>query len=75
LNTEYLHCRFSAGEEGVVDEVTIEGAAISRVERFRYLRSIIQGNGEIDEDINQRIKIDGKNERLLPRCCVIRRSH
>ena len=58
LNTEYLHCRFSAGKEGVVDEVTIEGAAISRVERFRYLRSIIQGNGEIDEDINQRIKIE-----------------
>jgi len=46
------------GEEGVVDKVTIEGAVISRVERFRHLGSIIQGIGKIDEDINQRIKIE-----------------
>jgi len=55
--TEYLHCRISAGECGVVDEVTIKGVVVPRVERFRYLRSIIQANGEIDENINQRIKI------------------
>jgi len=53
LKTEHLHCRFSTREEGVVDEITMEGAIISKVERFRYLGSIIQGNGEIDEDINQ----------------------
>jgi len=73
--TEYLHCCFSGGEDGVVDEVTMEGVVISRVERFRYLESIIQGNGKIDEDINQQIKIGWKNERMLPGCCVIRRSH
>jgi len=39
--TEYLHCRFGAGEGGVVDEVDIEGVVIPRVERFRYLGSII----------------------------------
>ena len=50
---EYLYCRFRAGEDGVVDEVAIEGAVVPRVERFRYLGSIIQENGEIDEDINQ----------------------
>ena len=55
--TEYLHCRFSVGEGGVVNEVAIEGAVIPRVERFKYLGSIIQGNGKIDEDINQQIKI------------------
>ena len=55
--TEYLHCRFSVGEGGVANEVAIEGPAIPRVERFRYLGSIIHENGEIDEDINQRIKI------------------
>ena len=55
--TEYLQSNFSVGEEGVVDKVTIEGAVISRIKRFRYLGSIIHGNGEIDEDINQRIKI------------------
>ena len=57
LKTEYLHCRFSEGEGGVANEVNIEGAAIPRVERFRYLGSIIQENGEINEDINQRIMI------------------
>jgi len=50
--TEYLHCRFSAEEDDVVDEVTMEGAILSN-EKFRYLRMIIQGNGEIDEDISQ----------------------
>jgi len=55
--TKYLLCRFSAKEDGVVDRVTMEGMNISRVEKARYLRSIIQGNGEIIEDINQRIKI------------------
>jgi len=54
---EYLHYRFSVGEGNVVDEVSMEGMVISRVERFRYLGSIIQENGKIDENINQRIKI------------------
>ena len=37
--------------------MAIEGAAVPRGERFRYLGSIIQANGEIDEDNNQRIKV------------------
>jgi len=57
LKTEYLQCRFSAGEGGVASEVAIEDAIIPRVEKFRYLGSIIQENGEIDEDINHRIKV------------------
>ena len=56
-NTKYLHCHFSASE-GVANEVAIEGVVIPRVERFRYLGSIIHETGEIDEDINQRIKIE-----------------
>jgi len=55
--TEYLHCSFSVGEGDVASEVAIEGAVIPRVDRFRYLGSIIQGNGEIEEDINHRIKV------------------
>ena len=55
--TEYLHCRFSVGEGDVENEVALMGEVKPRFERFRYLGSIIQGNGEIDEDINQRIKI------------------
>jgi len=44
------------GEGDVENEVAVGGEVIPRVERFRYLGSIIQGNGEIDKDINQRIK-------------------
>jgi len=56
-NTEYLHCRFSADEGDVASEVAIEGAIIPRVERFRYLGSVIHEDREIDEDINYRIKV------------------
>ena len=54
--TEHLHCRFSAGEGGVIYEVAINGVVVPRIERFIYLGSIIQGNREINEDIDQRIK-------------------
>ena len=54
--TEYLHCHFSTSE-GVANEVAIDGAVIPRIKRFKYLGSIIHENGNIDEDINQRIKI------------------
>ena len=56
-HTLLLYCRFHADTGGVAGEVAIEGASIHRVERFRYLGSIIQENGEIDEDINHRIKV------------------
>ena len=46
--TEYLHCRFNVSEGGVASEVAIEGAIISRIERFRYLGSVIEEDGEID---------------------------
>jgi len=55
--TEYLHCRFSADEGDIAGEVAIEGAIIPRVERFRYLGSIIQESGEIDEDIHHWIRV------------------
>ena len=54
--TEYLHCCFG-GREDAGGEVTIDGMTIPKVKKFRYLGSIIQQNGDIDEDINQCIKI------------------
>jgi len=42
---------------GLEDEVAIGSVAIPKVVRFRYLSSIIQEDGEIDEDFNQQIKI------------------
>jgi len=54
--TEYLHCCFSRREEAG-GEVTIDGLSIPKVEKFKYLGSIVQQNGDIDKDINQRIKV------------------
>ena len=45
------------GGGGLAEEVAIRGAAIPKVVRFRCLGSIIQEDGEIDEDVNQWIKI------------------
>ena len=53
---EYLHCCFRGKEDGR-GVVTIEGMTITKVEKFKYLGSIIQQKGNIDEDINQRIKV------------------
>ena len=55
--TEYLYCYFS-GREVAEGEITIDGLLIPKAEKFKYLGSIVQQNGEIDEDINQRIKLD-----------------
>ena len=55
--TEYLHCIFSTDEGDVASEVAIEGAIMPRVERFRYLGSVMHEDGEIDEDINHLIKV------------------
>ena len=51
-----MHCCFS-GREDAGGEVTIDGIVIPKVEKFKYISSIVQQNGEIDEDINQRIKV------------------
>jgi len=53
---EYLHYCFS-GRDEAGGEVTIDGLSIPKVKKFKYLSSIVQQNGEIDEDINQRIKV------------------
>ena len=54
--TEYLHCCFN-GRVDAGGEVTLDLRPIPKVEKFKYLGSIIQQNGDIDEDINQRIKV------------------
>jgi len=54
--TEYLRCGFSGGEGGG-GEVTIGGVVIPRVEKFKYLGSINEERGDIDDDINYHIKV------------------
>jgi len=53
---EYLKCGFS-GVEGSGEEVTMGGVAIPRVEKFKYLGSIIKQKIDIDEDINHYIRL------------------
>ena len=54
--TEYLHCCFS-GRVDARGEVTLDKRPLPKVDKFKYLGSIIQQNGDIDKDINHRIKV------------------
>ena len=54
--TEYLKCEFS-GVVGSGEIVTLGGVAVPRVEKFKYLGSIIEKNGDINEHINHRIRV------------------
>jgi len=54
--TEYLKCEFS-GVVGSGEVVTMGGVAIPRVEKFKYLGSIIEQNIDINEDINHGIRV------------------
>uniref|UniRef100_A0A1U7UYL3 Uncharacterized protein LOC104213328 n=1 Tax=Nicotiana sylvestris TaxID=4096 RepID=A0A1U7UYL3_NICSY len=52
--TEYLECKFSETHDADV-EVKLDGQVIPKRASFKYLGSIIQGDGEIDEDVTHRI--------------------
>jgi len=53
--TEYMKCCFSTvnTEE---EEIILDGQVVRRKDIFRYLGSILQKDGEIDEDVNHRIR-------------------
>jgi len=53
--TEYLRCGFS-GVDRDDGEVTMGGVVVPQVEKFKYLGSIIEESGDIDEDISHRIR-------------------
>ena len=63
--TEYLHCSFSGRieEEG---DIILDGRVIPKVAKFKYLGSIIQQNGDIDEDISLYPKINIYNYKVCP---------
>jgi hypothetical protein len=52
---EYMKCDFSATtqEEG---DVRLDGQMVSKKDTFCYLGSMLQKNGDIDEDVSHRIK-------------------
>ncbi|KAM0892698.1 hypothetical protein ACQ4PT_025584 [Festuca glaucescens] len=53
--TEYMRCDFSGvgGEDG---DVRLEGQIVPKRDTFRYLGSMLQSDGDIDEDVCHRIK-------------------
>ena len=53
--TEYMKCDFSATtqEEG---DVRLDGQVVPKKDTFRYLGSMLQKDGDIDEDLSHRIK-------------------
>jgi hypothetical protein len=53
--TEYMKCDFSATtqEEG---DVRLDGQVVFKKDIFRYLRSMLQKDGDIDDDLSHRIK-------------------
>jgi hypothetical protein len=55
--TEYMKCDFSATtqEEG---DVRLDGQVVSKKDTFHYLGSMLQKDGNIDEDVSHRIKSD-----------------
>jgi hypothetical protein len=54
--TEYMKYDFSAitQEEG---DVRLDGQVIPKKDTFCYLGSMLQKNGDIDEDVSHRIKV------------------
>ncbi|KAM2387188.1 hypothetical protein ACFX1X_039558 [Malus domestica] len=54
--TEYMECKFSANGGQNELGVRIEDQEIPKSDRFRYLGSILQKNGELDGDLNHRIQ-------------------
>jgi hypothetical protein len=56
--TEYMKCDFSATtqEKGDV-RLDGDGQVVPKKDTFRYLGSMLQKNGDIDEDVSHRIKV------------------
>jgi hypothetical protein len=55
--TEYMKCDFCATtqEEG---DLRLDGQVVPKKDTFRYLGSMLQKDGDIDEDVSHRIKAD-----------------
>ncbi|KAG2588989.1 hypothetical protein PVAP13_5NG391443, partial [Panicum virgatum] len=53
--TKYMRCDFGAThEEG---DVSLEGQVVPKRDTFRYLGSMLQRDGDIDEDVSHKIKV------------------
>lgn len=62
--TEYMECKFSNGTQEGNMEVRLDTQVIPKRGSFKYLGFIIQGNGEIDEDVTNSIGARWMKRRL-----------
>jgi Reverse transcriptase (RNA-dependent DNA polymerase) len=53
--TEYMRCQFS-GENSDDRDVSLDGRVVPMNDTFRYLRSMLQSDREIDEDVSHKIR-------------------
>jgi hypothetical protein len=53
--TEYMRCQFSRKNSDDGD-VNFDGRVLPMNDTFRYLGSMLQSDGEIDEDVSHRIR-------------------
>ena len=52
--TEYMRCGFNTTRH---EEVSLDGQSVPQKDTFRHLGSMLQKNGDIDKDVNHRIKV------------------
>ncbi|XP_070022595.1 uncharacterized protein [Nicotiana sylvestris] len=62
--TEYLECKFGAKPTKAGVEVRLDSQVIPKRDSFKYLGSVIQGTGEIDEGVTHRIGVGWMKWRL-----------
>jgi hypothetical protein len=53
---KYMKCDFSATTQEQGD-VRLDGQVVPKKHTFHYLGSMLQKNGDIDEDVSHRIKV------------------
>jgi hypothetical protein len=54
--TNYMKCDFSATRQEERD-VRLDGQVVPKKDTFRYVGSMLQKNGDIDEDVSHRLKV------------------
>ncbi|KAF3678770.1 Callose synthase 5 [Capsicum annuum] len=64
FKTKYLECKFSDSSQEDEVVVRLDSQDVRKRDSLKYLGFIIQGNGEIDEDVSKHIGADWMNWRL-----------
>jgi hypothetical protein len=57
IKTEYMRCQFS-GKNSNDGNASLDGRVVSMNDTFRYLRSMLQSDGEIDKDVSHKIRVE-----------------